>query len=114
MKYENPTMYPRAEVERIFASGTPEEIRTALVGSILGGAPRDWAERECIRLAASADSSLRQIAATCVGHVARIHGQVDVATVVPVLLALQQDLDTAPQASDAIDDLVMFAGYKRT
>ena len=52
---------------------------------------------------------LRALAATCLGHVARIHGEINRSTVVPALRALLSDPLLAGRAQDALDDVDQFA-----
>lgn len=59
--------------------------------------------------------SVRGLAATCLGHVARIHEQIDHEKVWPALLRHRHDPLLHGQVDDALDDIDMFApreGYR--
>ena len=109
-KYEEPAPVTRAAYEHIVATGTDEARRSALVGLTLGGHCRDYVRDECLRLIGSTSWQTRAVAATCLGHLARIHGRLDSDRVRPALRALLDDPRTAGAAEDALEDIAMFAG----
>jgi hypothetical protein len=106
MKYQEPGEVSRAELERARSSEDGPSIRAALVGLALNeGEDWRWVESQCIELLMDRDWEVRAIAATCLGHVARIHGQMDLEIAVPALRALQDDPKTASFAGDALEDI---------
>jgi hypothetical protein len=56
------------------------------------------------------DPWVRGIAATCVCHVARLHRDLDTATIVPLLERLKDDPSTSGKAQDALDDIGVYIG----
>lgn len=61
----------------------------------------------------SPDVWVRGVAATCVGHVARIHRVVDTLRLLPLLKSLGSDPRTAGRMEDALEDIKTFARKKR-
>lgn len=109
-KYEEPEPITRAAYEYIVATGTEEARRSALVGLTLHGHCPDYVSGECLRLLRSSSWQMRAVAATCLGHLARIHGRLDSDGIRPALRALLDDPRTAGAAEDALEDIAMFAG----
>ena len=110
VKYEEPQRLPKAEAERIFESGDLHDSREALVSMALNETDWRWVQEKCLGFTSHADASVRSVAATCLGHVARIHGQLDLDRVMPRLEFLLRDPETAGYAETAIDDVHMFVG----
>lgn len=69
---------------------------------------RPWMERQLIELMHDADGSVRSIAATAVGHLARVHGAIDLEHIVPLLESLLGDDEASGNAANALDDINMF------
>lgn len=70
----------------------------------------EWVERVVLEhLDTRYDVQLRGLAATCLGHLARIHGRITRHTVVPALRALLSDPVLGGRAQDALDDIGQFA-----
>lgn len=91
-------------------SGDPERIREALVSLSLNDPDWSRVQELCLKYAASPDAGIRAICATCLGHLARIHGHLDLDRVLPVLRTLIDDPLTEGYAETAFDDLNMFIG----
>ena len=83
MRYEEPAPIARAEALHAFRSGDPEATCFALVR--LAHHDPDWrfVQRWCLDLRDDASSAVGGLAATCLGHVARIHGQLNFEKVLP-------------------------------
>ena len=69
-----------------------------------------WVQEHCLRLTAATDPDVRRVAATCLGHLARIHGQLDLDRVEPRLRELRADAEVCGSAKDALDDIQQFMG----
>ena len=74
---------------------------------------RRWVQSQCLKFARHNDSFVRGVAATCLGHLARIHGVIDEDEVVPVLRQLLRDSDpdTRGKAQDALSDFSAFLSW---
>jgi hypothetical protein len=108
MHYEKINPITRQEAEVVFNQGNSEEIAAALLSVTFHDEDWLWVQSSCLKFLASPDENLRAVAATCLGHLARIHGMVDVAMVVPALQAHLSDSAIAGRVSDALDDIEMF------
>jgi hypothetical protein len=84
----------------------------ALVAVSLHDPDGEWVANLCAELLDDNDSNMRAVAATCLGHVARIHPQIDLKRVVPVLRRLASDPVVGGRASDALDDIALYRGRR--
>lgn len=100
----------RNEASSGFATNEPQTICCTLVNVAFHDPDWRWVQDKCLELAQHPDSAVRQIAATCLGHVARIHQKLDLEKVAPVLnqLLLDSELYVRGCAEDAIGDIKMF------
>lgn len=108
MKYEEmpPIQRDLATVE--LASGDPERVSRALVQLAFHESDRVWLEDVIAAHLSAPDPWIRGLAATCAGHVARIHRDLDVVRLVPLIERLGDDPDTVGRMEDALDDIAMF------
>src|SRR5262245_59198295 len=68
-----------------FESGDAERICHALVAVAFHEPDWRWAQDRCLELLDDRDPNVSGLAATCLGHVARIHGTLDKERVVSAL-----------------------------
>ena len=108
MKFSNPSTISQREAGDEFASGDPHRTREALVAVALNEPDFDWAQRVCIHFLSSNEWTVRAVAATCIGHIARIHRRINRDMVMPLLKEMQNDESLEGYASDAIDDIDTF------
>ena len=108
--YEEPREYTREEAAKIFASEDVNSICSMMVGLAYHDKDWKWVQDHCLRLSCHADPQFRYIAALCISHLARIHGELDLAKVRPMLLGLEQDPEQSVRASatDMIEDVEHF------
>jgi hypothetical protein len=106
LTYHEPQPITREEAEFAFVSGNPEEIASALLSVAFYASDWRWVQDTCLGFARNDIASVRQIAVTCLGHVARIHRKLDLEKVLPVLYELSHDPEL--QVGDALDDIQMF------
>ncbi|MDD5302499.1 MAG: hypothetical protein PHS14_05250 [Elusimicrobia bacterium] len=107
MKYDDPQPIDRSRAEEMFRSGDPNSICDALIRVALNDPDPVWAEDICLRFISHANVEVRGLAATCLGHIARIHGSLDLAKVIPLLDRLAADPEVGGRAEDALDDIRM-------
>ena len=69
----------------------------------------DWVLEKLIELTTSEDNNIKGLAITCIGHIARLKGEVNKALVIPVLEKLLNEDDYSGLAQDALDDVEIFA-----
>jgi HEAT repeat protein len=73
-----------------------------------------WVQDLCLSLLADHDPGVRGTAALCLGHLARIHGTLDLHRVVPALKALLNDPEVRGTVMDAMDDIQIFIKDQKT
>ncbi len=73
-----------------------------------------WVTDRALELLQNPNTDIRSVAATALGHIARIHHTIDTERVVPALQRLANNPDTAGRAEDALDDIAMFAAETNT
>lgn len=109
MRNVDPKRMSREEAAEALESGDIDRVSSALVA--LSIYESDWlhAQDVCLKFLGSDVSDLRGLAVTCLGHIARVHGRLDIDKVVPALTALLDDPEVAGRVEDALDDISMFA-----
>jgi hypothetical protein len=110
MKYREPEPIPRAEAQEILKGDDEVALCRTLVGVAFHDPDWRWVQGECLRLLAHPASGVRGLAAVCLGHVARIHGQLDRDIVEPALRRLTKDPEAGGSAEDALGDIRHFLG----
>lgn len=108
MKYEEPQPIGRAEAEEIFRSGDANSICDALIRITLNDPDSSWVEGICMRFINHESSDVRGLAATCLGHVARIHRKLNLAVAIPIFDQLTKNPEVGGIAEDALDDIRMY------
>ena len=112
MRYQTPGPWNRDTVLRELKSGERDRICAALVAAALHDADRFWLERVLVEHMTHDDPWVRGVAATCVGHVARIFRAVSLEDVRPALERLLRDPLVAGRAQEALEDIEIFTGVR--
>ncbi len=110
MEYRAVEPITRQEAEDNLASEVIPLICETLVSIAYFDADADWVERVCTKCLAHPAVEIRALSATCLGHLARIHGDPRLARVRPLLKEMLKDPSVRPFALDALDDLDTFLG----
>jgi hypothetical protein len=110
MTYEELSPIPRAEAELDMASPDADTVCGALVRAALHDSDWRWVQGWALRLARDSRPQVRGCAVTSLGHVARLHGTLDLDVVVPLLEELAGDPAIGGRVEDALDDIRMFVG----
>lgn len=110
MKYVEPKPIGRSEATRVFNEGTRDQVCDALVAVAIADPDWRWAQERCLEFLSHEDDAIRGLAATCLGHIARIHRQLDLERVRFALQTLAADPDVGGRAIDALDDIDMYMG----
>src|SRR5688500_8257530 len=108
MEYEDLNAINREDALRELDSGDPERMCRALVRVALHEPERAWVEPLILRFMNDRDSCVRGLAATCAGHLARIHGRIENPDIVTSLHRLLCDPTTCGRANDAIEDIEIY------
>ena len=113
MKDEQIEPIDKDQAVTVLASTRRDAICRMLVSVAMFESDRRWAQGQCLRFARHDDPFIRGVAATCLGHLARIHGAIDEDEVVPVVCELLRDKDPATRgkAQDTLSDFSTFLGW---
>lgn len=95
------------EAESVFTSTDEEAKADAIVDLAFNEADWKWVQNWCIRLVES-DESVRGAALICFAHIARIHRQLELEKVIPVLCRWRSDPEVGGIAADALADIEKF------
>jgi hypothetical protein len=112
LKYESVEPISRKRAQISFSSGNPRLIREALIRVALYDEDWSWTEHWCLHFIASNDPEIRATAILCLGHIARVHGQLDTAIVVPLLRKLKNDPLVGGYADNALSDIYTYMKYE--
>lgn len=112
-KYDPPSPTSRQDAELVLRTGTTEAICETLVALALHEDDAAWVEHTCLEFAGHPSPNVRAVAATCLGHLARIHRQLNLELVLPALRRLLQDSSTSGYAENALSDIEIFMGAKQ-
>jgi hypothetical protein len=106
-RFHNPVSATPIEVRAALDRGEMSNALDAMVGAVLYG-DGDWEELQDLYLALldHHDRQVRLLAATCLGHLARVYGRLDEDRVVPKLRQLG--------ATNALSDIEVFLHPRRT
>src|SRR5438128_2611400 len=115
MNYEVLEPISREEAERLLDGCDPETICRTLVRVAMFEPDRRWAQSQCLRFARNRNAWIRGVAATCLGHLARIHRVIDEDEVIPVMRELLRDADSRTRAKteDALSDFSIYLGWNK-
>ena len=100
-------------MEAVLAEGDPLKLLYVPILVSLSSPDSRWSEEVCIRLAVHPDANVRGNAVLGFGHLARLCGELDEASVRPLIESALRD-DHAyvrGQATNAADDAAQFLGW---
>lgn len=109
MRYREPEPLTVADAQPLVASDDPDVVRDALVRIVHSPLDPAWIEAQLLDATRADDPAVRGTAATCLGHLARIHGRVSTKKALPALRRLLKDPATAGVAEDALEDIQLFS-----
>lgn len=111
--YDEVQQISRDEAVNALASEDPSRVCRALVAIAFHDDDWRWVQETCLVYLLSRDPQISGVAATCLGHVARIHNILDKEKVLSALRARASDPEISGRISDAIDDVEMFVASHR-
>jgi hypothetical protein len=106
--FSNVASITREDANHAFSSGNAERICSALVSVTFHDPDLHWVQDLCLGFLENGDSRIRGLAATCLGHLARIHLSIDKERLLDVLRQHLSDAEIAGRIEDAIDDIQTF------
>lgn len=98
----------RTDAEAGLTSGIPDKICDALIRITYHDPDWRWVQDVCLQLASHSDPQVSGLAVTCLGHLARIHGVLDMEKVLPTLSRLLDEPKISGRVADALDDINMY------
>jgi hypothetical protein len=110
MEYREPRAIKREDAAEAFASADVGRINDALIGLVYHDPDGRWVQDQCLALLDYPDNDVRGLAVTCLGHIARIHRDLDRDRVLPALEGLRDDPTIGGRAQDALDDIAIYLG----
>ncbi|MEU1645507.1 hypothetical protein ABZ422_05865 [Micromonospora zamorensis] len=90
------------------AAGDIDTLTDSMVGLALHDADWRWCQDFYLRVLDHPEEDVRATAAICLGHLARIHHQLDTDKVLPALHARLRDPKVGGTVEDAIADIEQF------
>ena len=108
MEYKNIEPIDKQTAEDAFESQKTEAICYALVAVAFYEQDWKWVQDKCLYFLQSNNPTVSGLAATCLGHVARIHRQLERRKVIDALRSLPEDSQIAGRVEDALDDIKMW------
>ena len=113
MKYDEIGPVSRAEATSRLDSEDPRKVVDALLGLALHESDWRYVQTTCLQLSEHPDVWVRRNVATALGHLARLHGTLDLDVVLPVLARMHREVTTRSWVENAYDDFEAFLGFKR-
>ncbi len=108
-EYREPTSIEAEDALEIFNSEDVDSICDALIGLTYHHSDWVFIQAQCEYLSSHNSIQVRSLAATCFGHIARIHGKLKADTVIPILNKLISEPEIEGIVEDAISDIQIFA-----
>ena len=105
---KNPERISKEEASKIFSTGTNDEICDALLSVVLYDEDWRWTQTQCLHFLNHKNSDVSGLAASCLGHIARIHHKLDKQIVIKALKSRLSDQSIAGRVQDALDDIEIF------
>ncbi len=108
MYYEEINPIARKDAEYIFKHGNADKIEEALLRVTFHDEDWQWVQFYCLKFLIHPDKDVCAVAASCLGHLACIHGILDTRLVIPALKVHLTDPNVAARANDALNDISLF------
>jgi hypothetical protein len=104
-KYQDVLPIKKNDAEIFFASNEIEKIATTLVSISFYEKDWKWVQDKCLEYLFHPDDVISGLAATCLGHVARVNRKLEKKKVIILLRSRLDNLQIAGRIEDAIDDI---------
>jgi hypothetical protein len=106
--FDQPIPISRRAATKAFMSWDSRQICSALVCVAFYDRDWRWSQDRFLEFLSNNDPAIRGLAATCRGHLARIHGKLDTERVLPALKLSCNDPEISGRVEDALDDIKMY------
>jgi hypothetical protein len=108
--YNEPTFITKNKAEKIFSQDNLNAIKNALVSIAFYEKDWRWCQNICLNFLDHPDNEVKNVAITCLGHIARIHNKLDRDLVVSKLEQLLKNDALSSRIEDALSDIEIFLG----
>jgi len=108
--YESSEPISKDQAKAAFESSETEVIITSLVAASFHLDDWRWVQDKCLTFLASSDNQLRKAAIVCLGTIARMHGELDLKKVIPILKGLEKDPLIGGEISFTLDEIACSVG----
>lgn len=112
MEYQAVVERDRGEIEILLRSNDRQNIQAALLSAAYYDPEWRWVQSQCLAFTRSSDHNVRWVAATCLGHLARIHRQLDLELVLNRLVEMRADPLVKAGVEDALEDIRFFLKFQ--
>jgi hypothetical protein len=112
MQYREVQERDRQEIELLLRSPEKMDRLDALLSATHHDPDWRWVQNRCLDFLSHADYQERSLAATCLGHLARIHKELDIELVLSALAPLKNDPLIGSSVQDALDDIRLFVKFQ--
>ena len=113
MKYVEHSPITRSEAERLLSSGDAASVGVTLLRLALHDHDWHFVQARCVEQLNHPDVWVRRNCATAFGHLARLHGELDLPVAEHALAQLEGDPDVASWVEAARDDIEIFIHRRR-
>lgn len=108
-QFEQTHPISKADAATAFESDDPALICSALVSVAFHESDWRWAQDRCLEFLEGGNPEIGGLAATCLGHIARIHKMLDKKRVVAALRMHLANPDIAGRVEDALEDIELLS-----
>jgi hypothetical protein len=112
MQYREVQERDRQQIELMLRSPDKMDRLDALLSATYYDPDWRWVQGRCLDFLSHVDFQERGLAATCLGHLARIHKQLDIELVLSRLAPLKNDPLVGSYVQDALDDIRFFLKFQ--
>ena len=112
MQYKAVVERSRSDIEMLLRSGDSTDVVDALLSAAYYDPDWRWVQGQCLSFSRHEDQNVRWVSATCFGHLARIHRQLDLELVLQRLVEMKSDPLVAAAAEDALEDIRFFLKFQ--
>lgn len=108
MKFEQIKPISKVNAELVFKSGVDNDIVEVLIRLAYHHNDWRWVQSKCLHYVENDNDSLKQTAILCLGHLARIHKQLDIEIVMPIVDRLKSQSNLQGRIEDFLDDVSIY------
>ncbi|MBN8858972.1 MAG: hypothetical protein J0H29_11325 [Sphingobacteriales bacterium] len=107
-KYQEVLPISKNQAKENLETDDIEKITTTLVSIAFYENDWEWVQNICLEYLQHPNENISGLAATCLGHIARIHGKMDKKKVIAKLNKRLNDFQIGGRVEDAINDIEMY------